>query len=96
MVVASFFADSPCKGDWRILLNGLDAVPPVSVAPGDPGAELDAAAAAAGFLRPLEFDPARHVAMAEELKHLYTAITRAKCNVRPFSAEGPIFLTSPF
>ncbi len=31
-------------------------------------------------LRPLPFDAARHVLLSEELKHLYTACTRAKKN----------------
>ena len=33
---------------------------------------------AASDLRPLVFDAAQHVVLSEELKHLYTAITRAK------------------
>jgi hypothetical protein len=44
--------------------------------------DFDTGAAAASALRPLKFDPAEHVVLAEELKHLYTAITRAKNNVR--------------
>lgn len=34
-----------------------------------------------GTVRPPRFDPSSHVLLQEELKHLYTAITRAKSNV---------------
>ncbi len=40
-----------------------------------------------GAVRTLEFDPKRHVVLAEELKHLYTAITRAKNNVIIFDSN---------
>lgn len=33
-----------------------------------------------GLLRALPFDPMQHALLSEELKHLYTAITRAKSN----------------
>lgn len=36
-----------------------------------------------GALRPLPFDERQHVVLCEELKHLYTAITRAKNNGAP-------------
>jgi len=51
---------------------------------GDESTELgdeDAEAVRAGALRPLEFNPTEHVVLGEELKHLYTAITRSKSNV---------------
>jgi hypothetical protein len=35
-----------------------------------------------GYLRPAKFDEKAHSILSEELKHLYTAITRAKNNVR--------------
>lgn len=34
-----------------------------------------------GHLRPLAFDGQAHVMLSEELKHLYTALTRAKNNI---------------
>ena len=94
--IVNFFADSPLQSEWRALLDILqesgaggggddDVLPPTAAAQppaaDDPGAVLDAAARAAGYLRPLAFDAAKHTALCEELKHLYTAITRAKCNV---------------
>ena len=39
-----------------------------------------------GALRPLPFDERQHVVLCEELKHLYTAITRAKNNGAPPTA----------
>ena len=39
-------------------------------------------------LRPLTFDPLRHSILCEELKHLYTAITRAKNNVIIFDSNS--------
>jgi len=42
--------------------------------------EVAADATERGALRPLPFDAARHVLLSEELKHLYTACTRAKNN----------------
>lgn len=47
------------------------------VAPTDPGA-----------VRPLELNEGTHVVLAEELKHLYTAITRAKNNVVIFDRNA--------
>jgi hypothetical protein len=35
----------------------------------------------AHVLRPVAFNPAQHAILSEELKHLYTAMTRAKNNV---------------
>ena len=37
---------------------------------------------------PRRFDPSSHVLLQEELKHLYTAITRAKCNVVIFDRSN--------
>ena len=39
-------------------------------------------------LRPLAFDPLKHAILCEELKHLYTAITRAKNNVIIFDSNS--------
>ena len=38
-------------------------------------------------LRPLIFDAAQHVVLSEELKHLYTAVTRAKNAVVIFDSN---------
>lgn len=89
--IVDFFADSPAASEWRLLAayladlaqaDGLSGDGHVytlqQVTPPDPGA-----------VRPLAFDPdGGHVLLAEELKHLYTAITRAKNNVRGMRVEG--------
>lgn len=45
--------------------------------------------------RPLEFDPNQHKVLNSELKHLYTAVTRARVNVWIFDedqeARSPMF-----
>ena len=96
-----FFEDSPCHDEWRVLLslqeelraeehglmrNSGDTMPELG--------EEDAEAVRSGALRPLPFDPVQHVVLGEELKHLYTAITRAKSNVI-FSDRSPK-LRAPF
>ena len=43
--------------------------------------QVDVDPAEEGFLRPLAFDDRAHVLLSEELKHLYTALTRAKNNI---------------
>ena len=51
-------------------------LPQVDVEPGEEG-----------HLRPLVFDDRSHVLLSEELKHLYTALTRAKGNVVIFDSD---------
>ncbi|KAG2432292.1 hypothetical protein HYH02_013015 [Chlamydomonas schloesseri] len=88
--LVDFFADSQATAEWRVLCSylkelqerggkGLDgyAYALQQVAPADPGA-----------VRPLEFNEGAHVVLAEELKHLYTAITRAKNNVVIFDRNA--------
>lgn len=43
-----------------------------------------------GFLRPVPFEKTSHVLLQEELKHLYTAVTRAKSNVRASIVLGSL------
>jgi hypothetical protein len=98
-----FFRDSPCSDDgaWRVLMNLQEELRSDEHGlvrnGGDSSTELgaeDAESVRAGALRPLEFDPTAHVVLGEELKHLYTAITRAKSNVI-FSDSSPT-LRAPF
>ncbi|KAK9842411.1 hypothetical protein WJX84_005751 [Apatococcus fuscideae] len=74
-----FFADSPANTEWRVLLTYLEEMVPQGATEVDMEAEAD--------LRPLRFDPLRHGMLCEELKHLYTAITRAKNNVIIFDSN---------
>ncbi len=73
--------DSDAHREWRVLLSYLEELreKQQGSAAGRLGSDLERVAG--GDLRPLEFNAAGHVLLAEELKHLYTAITRAKNNV---------------
>ncbi|KAL4858033.1 TPR and ankyrin repeat-containing protein 1 [Chlorella vulgaris] len=94
--ILNFFADSPCKEEWRVLLQYLAEVeerggkggeqalpfrkPLAAVTPADLGfssVRLDA----------LNFDESQHKLLCEELKHLYTAVTRAKNAVVFFDSD---------
>ena len=78
----NFFADSKASKEWRLVLSYLTE---------NNEAEIEALKAAehvssrnskvAGMLRTLNFDPHVHQILCEELKHLYTAITRARVKV---------------
>ena len=99
--IVDFFEDSPCHDEWRVLLSLQEELRAeehgLMRSGGDTMAELgeeDAEAVRSGALRPLPFDPVHHVVLGEELKHLYTAITRAKSNVI-FSDRSPK-LRAPF
>jgi tetratricopeptide (TPR) repeat protein len=79
----NFFADSKVSKEWRLVLTYL-------IAAGENEAEIAALrteyesagnSKVAGMLRPLDFDPHVHQILREELKHLYTAITRARVRV---------------
>ncbi|KAK9827525.1 hypothetical protein WJX74_008224 [Apatococcus lobatus] len=73
-----FFADSPANAEWRVLLHYLEEQVPEHASTAEGNEDL----------RPLRFDPVRHVILCEELKHLYTAITRAKNNVIIFDSNA--------
>ncbi|KAK9854785.1 hypothetical protein WJX84_000152 [Apatococcus fuscideae] len=76
-----FFADSPATAEWRVLLSYLEEL---SL---DETADAKDPQEAGSDLRPLAFDAAQHVVLSEELKHLYTAITRAKNAVVIFDSN---------
>ena len=75
----NFFKDSRAEAEWRLALSYL--------AHEDEGEarmleeERRRARDCAGSLRTLEFDEHAHQLFCEELKHLYTAITRARVRV---------------
>jgi hypothetical protein len=83
-------ADSLAKDEWRVLLSYLEELEAAQAGGAGAGAAaarplLPAHEACAGVgelgkdsLRPLPFDPARCNLLCDELKHLYTALTRAK------------------
>jgi hypothetical protein len=77
----NFFCDSQADAEWRLVLTYLIATHGEHAA-----AELDREKSAIrdkekevfGMLRTLEFNRHEHQPLCEELKHLYTAITRAR------------------
>ena len=66
----NFFSDSSCDNEWRVLTQHMV----------DSGYDLNQVAhSAAGVAsRPLQFEPNKHLGLLSELKHLYTALTRAR------------------
>jgi hypothetical protein len=91
----NFLSDSRCQKEWRLVLSYLverDA---------SEKDNLDQAAATAdnkevaGVLRTLDFNEHSHAALCSELKHLYTAITRARVRVVIYdedaASRAPLF-----
>lgn len=84
--LVDFFGDSDATDEWRCLsylLENLksacldDSSKSLSLPPGIYKAiEITLSAREEGYVRPLEFERDKHSLLQEELKHLYTAITR--------------------
>ncbi|KAK9807285.1 hypothetical protein WJX73_007725 [Symbiochloris irregularis] len=87
--LVDFFKDSPASAEWRVLSGYLQELQEKNgVLPtGLPLQEVDVNESDEGHLRPLAFDARAHVLLSEELKHLYTAITRAKNNIVIFDSS---------
>ncbi|KAL4457799.1 hypothetical protein ABPG75_012664 [Micractinium tetrahymenae] len=94
--ILNFFADSPCKEEWRILLQYLAELEekekklgPEALPFGKPLLDVDPAEVgmAGARLAALPFDETQHKLLCEELKHLYTAVTRAKNAVVFFDSD---------
>eukprot|EP00798_Chlamydomonas_sp_ICE-L_P021903 gene21903-28945_t len=90
LYIVDFFEDSEATSEWRVLSSFLAKLKGANEDPSEETEELreayspkevDVSSVEAGYVRPMEFDPKKHVLLSEELKHLYTAITRAKNNV---------------
>ncbi|KAI3424745.1 hypothetical protein D9Q98_008134 [Chlorella vulgaris] len=106
--LVNFCTESPAKEEWRILLQYLEELERIQESGGGiaamPGKQalVPAQQAAEGIgelgkgaLRPLDFDQGQHKMLCEELKHLYTAITRAKNSVVIYdenaAARAPLY-----
>ncbi|MEW5318036.1 MAG: hypothetical protein WDW38_009289 [Sanguina aurantia] len=91
--IVNFFSDSEATQEWRVLNSYLEEMgreAPLSAAQAAAVASARSITAGAGdqsMLRELAFDAEKHLLLAEELKHLYTAITRAKNNVVIFDSN---------
>ncbi|GMH41232.1 hypothetical protein BSKO_09142 [Bryopsis sp. KO-2023] len=85
--IVDFFKDSPALGrEWRVLMSYLKD----KESEGDDLTPFDASEldkAMQGYLRCEKFDGNRHILLCEELKHLYTAVTRAKSNLVFFDSD---------
>ncbi|EFJ46513.1 hypothetical protein VOLCADRAFT_118102 [Volvox carteri f. nagariensis] len=79
--IVDFFNDSDANSEWRVLSSYLAELAGTGGVGAGDGYQYDMQQANAGAVRPLAFDERSHVLLAEELKHLYTALTRAKNNV---------------
>ena len=82
--LVNFFSDSKAEQEWRIVLSYLTASKEkveaeIEQTALDAERNVSSNRDVAGMLRPLEFSERAHQIMCEELKHLYTAITRARC-----------------
>ncbi|CAG5128713.1 unnamed protein product, partial [Candidula unifasciata] len=78
------------KKEWRVvtefLLKSLNTE--VTSENIDSLVEIDTDVLAQSRTRPLHFDPTQHKILNSELKHLYTAITRARVNVWIFDEDS--------
>ncbi|GMH41224.1 hypothetical protein BSKO_09134 [Bryopsis sp. KO-2023] len=89
--IVDFFKDSPALGrEWRVLMSYLKDKEKQKKAEGDALTDFDASKLdkeSQGYLRCEKFDSNRHILLCEELKHLYTAVTRAKSNLVFFDSD---------
>ena len=97
VLLYNFFTDSPAKQMWRCVLSLIDdlqtftnrseevydsGVRVVDLNDGNDAEEADRKARKkSGFLRDLQFNEAKHKILLDELRHLYTAVTRARVNI---------------
>ena len=66
--------------EWRVVTDYIDKCPELLSSPNETN----------GFQckpRPLKFDEQHHKSLSAELKYLYTAITRAKCNLWIYDSD---------
>ena len=100
----NFLTDSRAKKEWRLVLSFLVAS---CSSPAEKKEEHDrleemkdreSDSRIAGMLRTLEFDEQAHQILCSELKHLYTAITRARVRVIIYDEDAacraPLFYLS--
>ncbi|KAL8569952.1 hypothetical protein ACOMHN_056384 [Nucella lapillus] len=85
VLLYNFFKDSEAEKEWRVVTEFLERLSKKeAVASSSSGGlvEIDEdVLQQVGRPRPLNFDPNLHKILNSELKHLYTAVTRARVNV---------------
>ncbi|XP_062604975.1 TPR and ankyrin repeat-containing protein 1-like [Saccostrea cucullata] len=94
ILLYNFFKDSQAGKEWRVVTSFLDELiseenEHTSEDEIESFVELDydAFKEKQTQSRPLQFDPIKHKALNTELKHLYTAVTRARVHVWIFDAD---------
>ncbi|XP_062576553.1 TPR and ankyrin repeat-containing protein 1-like [Saccostrea cucullata] len=102
ILLYNFFKDSQAEKEWRIVTNFLENIRISETNKTTTGKENDSlyeidysVLEEEGRPRPLSFDPNRHKVLNSELKHLYTAVTRARVHVWIFdeneNKRAPMF-----
>ncbi|KAK3609568.1 hypothetical protein CHS0354_019581 [Potamilus streckersoni] len=97
VLLYNFFKDSQASKEWRVVTSYLeqlwtskkDCIQADSTISHESLAEIDEdVLQQEGRPRPLPFDANQHKVLNSELKHLYTALTRARVNVWIFDADA--------
>ncbi|XP_064596809.1 TPR and ankyrin repeat-containing protein 1-like [Liolophura sinensis] len=94
ILLYNFFKDSQAKKEWRVVteflhrLSGDETENPSRTASSHGVMEIDTELMSASSSRPLSFNPDQHKVLCSELKHLYTALTRARVNVWIFDEDA--------
>lgn len=83
--IVNFFSDSPVRDQWRLLNNHLQLLEDELHFPHTKETHAALAARDETMNQTIPWDAKKAELLAEELKHLYTAITRAKNNVSFYS-----------
>ncbi|CAL1538728.1 unnamed protein product [Lymnaea stagnalis] len=91
ILIYNFFKDSQTKKEWRVVTAILEKLASRGDQEGqgdDNLVEIDTdVLSQSSRPRPLQFDPNQHKILNSELKHLYTALTRARVNVWIFDED---------
>jgi len=85
----NFLTDSKAKQEWRLVLSYLIDMDETESARLESIMASESEKHIAGMFRPLEFNEQAHQILCTELKHLYTAITRARVRVVIYD-EDPV------
>ena len=85
----NFLTDSKAKQEWRLVLSYLIGMDETESAHLQSIMASETEKLVAGMFRPLEFNEQAHQILCTELKHLYTAITRARVRVVIYD-EDPV------
>eukprot|EP00118_Oscarella_pearsei_P013063 m.100990 g.100990 ORF g.100990 m.100990 type:complete len:2741 (+) comp37106_c0_seq1:120-8342(+) len=73
VLLYNFFTDSKVEKDWRVIYSHIKEKCPQHIL--------------SSQCRPLEFRATEHKFLESELKHLYTAVTRARCNLWIYDSD---------